>query len=123
MLTDIRVLQLCRPLSGAVIGGRRRIGIVAMRFNCAAPFRERLFPAYAVLEHPSAALQLCRPLSGAVMLRDGQIAGAGLDGGASIVPPPFGSGYRASDSTIARYDAASIVPPPFGSGYGASKMP
>ena len=60
-------LQLCRPLSGAVMGR------TAFRF-CVPPM-----------------LQLCRPLSGAVIRVGFELAGSGAD--ASIVPPPFGSGY------------------------------
>ena len=61
-------LQLCRPLSGAV---RRRASArrwSSWPFNCAAPFRERLDarPLFATLDQRT--LQLCRPLSGAVSL-------------------------------------------------------
>ena len=138
---------------------------VPARFNCAAPFRERLpggvltgiFTSSGALQlcrplsgavtrqllrvrWPRASLQLCRPLSGAVTSKCG--GGAGVGGSASIVPPPFGSGYRdlallsrlqsqplqlcrplsgavtALGLAFALYQVvASIVPPPFGSGY------
>ena len=59
-------LQLCRPLSGAVSPVLpSRTTALNGRFNCAAPFRERLGP------------QVSTPIP---------IVHA------SIVPPPFGSG-------------------------------
>ena len=59
-------------------------------FNCAAPFRERLDNAAIQLHDAVIKLQLCRPLSGAVR---SLIFGAWQpESGASIVPPPFGSG-------------------------------
>ena len=36
---------------------------------------------------------------------------------ASIVPPPFGSGYQFVSKLSGDTEWASIVPPPFGSGY------
>ena len=85
-------LQSCRPLSGAVIfvivalpAGRR------LRFNRAAPFRERLFFARPQsLRRPARfnraapfreRLYIIRPLVPQPIVV------------ASIVPPPFGSGY------------------------------
>ena len=59
-------LQLCRPLSGAVSGMGFRRRARRFRFNCAAPFRERL----------AGSPPQPRP----------------RDWRASIVPPPFGSG-------------------------------
>ena len=35
----------------------------------------------------------------------------------SIVPPPFGSGYRREWKELDQVQFMSIVPPPFGSGY------
>ena len=59
-------LQLCRPLSGAVRSRMRGfLPLACIRFNCAAPFRERL-------------AELKRKYGVALP--------------ASIVPPPFGSG-------------------------------
>ena len=110
-------LQLCRPLSGAVISW----GIITHR--------------------PVQMLQLCRPLSGAVITACAVLANAFPY--ASIVPPPFGSGYSSrllyppdcssdalqlcrplSGAVIPVHgqgdeqgQCASIVPPPFGSGY------
>ena len=60
------------------------------RFNCAAPFRERL------LDLVKSCLDVHR---------------------ASIVPPPFGSGYSHHHDARQSANIASIVPPPFGSGY------
>ena len=37
---------------------------------------------------------------------------------ASIVPPPFGSGYQGEGCRQREAYHTSIVPPPFGSGYG-----
>ena len=62
-------------------------------FNCAAPFRERLSSG-----------------------KSGKLY-AGLHG-ASIVPPPFGSGYGSWDDISIKTVVASIVPPPFGSDAG-----
>ena len=62
-------LQLCRPLSGAVM----------------ASMPPRQLPARR-------GLQLCRPLSGAVIIL-GKVE-CRMQAHASIVPPPFGSGYR-----------------------------
>ena len=65
-LTELlSALQLCRPLSGAVSVPAAARGISGLRFNCAAPFRERLDDAQGL---------------------PNKLAGA------SIVPPPFGSG-------------------------------
>ena len=156
------MLQLCRPLSGAVRRRRRRrrrrflcfncaapfrerLGPVLRgdfqahaRFNCAAPFRERLASSRTPLSRtgtgfncaapfrerleggiwptnwPARGLQLCRPLSGAVRRPSAPLPprrpscfncaapfrerlvrrrSRGCEGvGASIVPPPFGSG-------------------------------
>ena len=87
----------------------------AAGFNRAAPFRERLSAPAARLWNGGVMLQSCRPLSGAVILP----ASRGAVGvrTASIVPPPFGSGYGGPQATSAAGIAASIVPPPFGSGY------
>ena len=85
-------LQLCRPLSGAVI-------VVAI---CGPPAID--------IE-----LQLCRPLSGAVISTPGRYQGRRK--AASIVPPPFGSGYDHPIYACEPPTWASIVPPPFGSGY------
>ena len=63
------MLQLCRPLSGAVIV--RCVYEMALsqifRFNCAAPFRERLSGLGLIFAGRYDVLQLCRPLSGAVI--------------------------------------------------------
>ena len=63
----LAMLQLCRPLSGAVRtpDGAAPTGSSA-RFNCAAPFRERLASRLVIADE--------------------------VDLYASIVPPPFGSG-------------------------------
>ena len=91
LVNTIPPLQSCRPLSGAVIGGVCVIRRRTSRFNRAAPFRERL--SASLLPYSCAAHS------------------------ASIVPPPFGSGYTARSSSLDAHLAASIVPPPFGSGY------
>ena len=60
-------LQLCRPLSGAVSAPASVAIIIPIaRFNCAAPFRERLARSSISAGPPHIRLQLCRPLSGAV---------------------------------------------------------
>ena len=62
-------LQLCRSLSGAVMRkGQAAAGNCIIGFNCAAPFRERLF--------------------------DQRMRRVGIVALASIVPLPFGSGYK-----------------------------
>ena len=84
--------QLCRPLSGAVIClGCPTTCTPDTSFNCAAPFRERLSTMRRAYGQTAARV--------------------------SIVPPPFGSGYRVSRSSLLSMRAVSIVPPPFGSGY------
>ena len=45
------------------------------------------------------------------------VAGILINSVASIVPPPFGSGYLAASVVAGALRLASIVPPPFGSGY------
>ena len=45
---------------------RGRAGLHLPRFNCAAPFRERLAGAAGAEQESIMQLQLCRPLSGAV---------------------------------------------------------
>ena len=90
--TALPVLQLCRPLSGAVtLLNQLGATIPLVGFNCAAPFRERLQPQCPLWLPAAQRLQLCRPLSGAVTGRQGSRPRQG--GRASIVPPPFGSGY------------------------------
>ena len=85
------VLQLCRLLSGAVSwSGTIATTLPSPCFNCAAPFRERLVKAAIKGISTDWALQLCRPLSGAV--RRPFVPVAVVQGPASIVPPPFGSG-------------------------------
>ena len=66
-------------------------------------------------------LQLCRPLSEAVIGQRGD--GVLALSPASIVPPPFGSGYDAGNAWLAFLRDASIVPPPFGSGYPGGSAP
>ena len=68
-------LQLCRPLSGAVSPAGVRTAGGQKRFNCAAPFRERLAGIGAGIGLGQAGLQLCRPLSGAVSRAAAAIAG------------------------------------------------
>ncbi len=115
-----RVLQLCRPLSGAVtLPAHRRSTPPPARFNCAAPFRERLRWNHAIAGSLPTMLQLCRPLSGAVTA--GHHSGVVPDPQASIVPPPFGSGYAGQRWAGEWALPASIVPPPFGSGYPHSE--
>ena len=162
MRSAIRRLQLCRPLSGAVIANsdvvidiedigfncaapfrerlscageplrcwhssfncaapfRERLSRVRgnpcawhSSFNCAAPFRERLFRYLRGRLRRGSVLQLCRPLSGAVIPQWPPAPAL-----ASIVPPPFGSGYDPCAAIkLHGGHTASIVPPPFGSGY------
>ena len=90
-LLQIRRLQSCRPLSGAVIS-----------------------LTWSISEQ-STALQSCRPLSGAVMRAGRPLVHT--PPAASIVPPPFGSGYGGRRRLVGDAPGASIVPPPFGSGY------
>ena len=108
--------------------------------NRAAPFRERL-PAATKLSHAGTPpCQSCRPLSGAVTDQRLELPRQHLD--MSIVPPPFGSGYRGDTPALSGNHrdvnraapfrerlrvpplcfavpsgSMSIVPPPFGSGY------
>ena len=66
-LAKLTVLQLCRPLPGAVtpeIPGR--MGRHPAVFNCAAPFRGRLPGGNYDHARLAISLQLCRPLPGAV---------------------------------------------------------
>ena len=109
------VLQLCRPLSGAVTDvAQNDFRPVFAGFNCAAPFRERLRGYADGAAAGKGVLQLCRPLSGAVShlhhrlhhrqerafnraapFRERLVRYYGLPGTLcppSIVPPPFGSG-------------------------------
>ena len=69
MQTAPHMLQLCRPLSGAVSWrATEPDGTGHVGFNCAAPFRGRVVgPPVAPTSPPLRCwLQLCRPLSGAV---------------------------------------------------------
>ena len=133
-------LQLCRPLSGAVISF-----IVTIRlsgpagFNCAAPFRERLCLALLLGRRPVVGLQLCRPLSGAVISNAHcqpyphpvlqlcrPLSGAVIRGIPGVrhrvnsfnCAAPFRERLCAGRQMSRRPSGrASIVPPPFGSGY------
>ena len=58
---------------------------------------------------------MCRSLSGAVI--PPAVDAAGPITLASIVPLPFGSGYKAAAGESDSEEGASIVPLPFGSGY------
>ncbi len=133
-------LQLCRSLSGAVIHRiERGDADFGGPFNCAAPFRERLFvyaddavaglsPSIVPLPFGSGyidahlrpqqgviGLQLCRSLSGAVISPGRRPSASRLD--PSIVPLPFGSGYLPRRPHKPETAVPSIVPLPFGSGY------
>ena len=110
-------LQSCRPLSGAVIARQRRPAAGAPEcFNRAAPFRERLFRLVGVIAHAAYQASIVPPPFGS-----GYMAGVLLNRPsariASIVPPPFGSGYYGGAAPADANLVASIVPPPFGSGY------
>ena len=109
-------LQLCRPLSGAVIRYPAAPGeCPAASSIVPPPFGSGygLCVLAFFLRQPE--LQSCRPLSGAVMSEAaGQVK---LGVVASIVPPPFGSGYVILVGPDKPDFGASIVPPPFGSGY------
>ena len=134
-------LQLCRPLSGAVIGIGRPLSptpgypsIVPPPFGSGyyarpgwdcpgtgpsiVPRVNGQMPVGKIgIATPQVVLQLCRPLSGAVMQPNGRNRNSVQP--ASIVPPPFGSGYSDCDrrrQAVEQVDA-SIAPPPFGSGY------
>ena len=85
------VLQSCRPLSGAVISINTALDYRQAGFNRAAPFRERLFESTPDAANAVYELQSCRPLSGAVMSAADTCTAPPTT--ASIVPPPFGSGY------------------------------
>ena len=80
-------------------------------FNRAAPFRERLFwPAPGEVSD-QLGLQSCRPLSGAVIHPAHPSARRFLL--ASIVPPPFGSGYDVVGIAPARQRAGFNRAAPF----------
>ena len=137
----MRMLQLCRPLSGAVSPARAESPPCTARFNCAAPFRERLdgegdSPVGHVqrlqLCRPLSGavsgvtddkgvtevvlLQLCRPLSGAVSSRGGSSQEGG-SGGRFNCAAPFRERLGVVDGFLfPQVHIASIVPPPFGSG-------
>ena len=80
-------------------------------FNCAAPFRERLL----VIAPPSLLknwhLQLCRSLSGAVI--DCRDRGCWRKMDPSIVPLPFGSGYRRDLRRLGPHHTAFNCAAPF----------
>ena len=108
-------LQLCRPLSGAVRRSRfASSACPAPAFNCAAPFRERLGKWTSSPPRCTRRLQLCRPLSGAVS--------SPCSGGPASASPlqlcrPLSGAVSGSVTTAALYFLRpSIVPPPFGSG-------
>ena len=108
-------LQLCRPLSGAVrIRFRRYRAAFWAGFNCAAPFRERLGEPPHISPAAASPLQLCRPLSGAVSSTSPTIftPAAGLQ----LCRPLSGAVSSAVIAIASRHPGASIVPPPFGSG-------
>ena len=114
-------LQLCRPLSEAVISGACHPAGAVCGLQLCRPLSEAVIPHRRLRRTPNRRLQLCRPLSEAVMR-----AITGVDYGdliASIVPPPFGSGY--TQVVLGGFQAgpASIVPPPFGSGYSWKPTP
>ena len=83
-------LQLCRPLSGAVRSKVLREDFRLAPLQLCRPLSGAVRPTALVVDGIDQLLQLCRPLSGAV-----RHCGVGerIHGvGASIVPPPFGSG-------------------------------
>ena len=101
MMQGIVALQSCRPLSGAVMTASVLPAPDIGRFNRAAPFRERLFPRQVTKRALTSGLQSCRPLSGAVIMES--LDDLAEDELASIVPPPFGSGYSgATTDGVAR---------------------
>ena len=110
-------LQLCRPLSGAVITWRMKSSSTSTWLQLCRPLSGAVIRGSIVASLRRQALQLCRPLSGAVIGLPR--APTAADQTASIVPPPFGSGYLACLLRRLAVHYASIVPPPFGSGYGA----
>ena len=83
----------------------------AAAFNCAAPFRERLYELVAGGAASATALQLCRPLSGAVMNAPGKALP--MPTLPSIVPPPFGSGYARRRASGCRRQPAFNCAAPF----------
>ena len=134
-------LQLCRPLSEAVIGlgypsSRSKLSILQL----CRPLSEAVIPHRRCGPNIFGKLQLCRPLSEAVMGIESSQTSGSASPSASIVPPPFGSGYwyiSLPQGRIVTFNCAapfrkrlcrsqarpwssegpSIVPPPFGSGY------
>ena len=118
--TDAAGLQSCRPLSGAVmrrpLGQARRI---LPGFNRAAPFRERLCGKGYCTRLVTQCFNRAAPFR--ERLSDHRLRPLPLGSAASIVPPPFGSGYNESEHRAADGGNASIVPPPFGSGYNESE--
>ena len=85
------------------------------RFNCAAPFRERLGSWAPARRCWRLRLQLCRPLSGAVSSsagHQGAIASWCFNCAAPFRERLDTANRRATDGNA----VASIVPPPFGSG-------
>ena len=84
-------------------------------FNCAAPFRGRLSPCWWARVTPSTCFNCAAPFRERLSASSGYRQRFGA--GASIVPPPFGSGYPCYPAQGRRKLAASIVPPPFGGGY------
>ena len=117
--TVVGVLQLCRPLSEAVIS---LLGLLRewtdLLLQLCRPLSEAVMSIARRVRDAISMLQLCRPLSEAVIRR--QPGPSPALHPASIVPPPFGSGYVIGCRGFAEIVRASIVPPPFGSGYPAA---
>ena len=84
-------LQLCRPLSGAVRrqGARHARVDDPQRFNCAAPFRERLVRMSLLKLRRIPGFNCAAPFRERLV---GRARRAARFLAASIVPPPFGSG-------------------------------
>ena len=84
-------LQLCRPLSGAVRGVVALALLTGGILQLCRPLSGAVSgPAWPWGVKKLDALQLCRPLSGAVSCL--RLPPAGYGQAPSIVPPPFGSG-------------------------------
>ena len=114
-------LQLCRPLSEAVIpGGPAHPAINRSASIVPPPFGS----GYPNLSHCSPASEYCFNCAAPFRKRlSGLGTGSASSHYASIVPPPFGSGYMGIEGLARRVNGASIVPPPFGSGYPSELRP
>ena len=111
----VPVLQLCRPLPGAVTTRARNGWLAHYPLQLCRPLPGAVTSAGLMATAAISELQLCRPLPGAVTWKCS--INRAKSGGFNCAAP-FRGRLRAGDAANGAFlDVASIVPPPSGGGY------